>query len=170
MFDSTMEVLLQLWSDEDLPLIQELMSDPRVMAHLGGPETPEQIERRHKRYVHLPEKGIDRMFKILWGPNAEPVGKIGYWQKYWRDQLVYETGWMVLPAFQGLGIATKAGEAVIDRLRRERRFPFIHAFPSVSTPASNVICRKLGFTLLEECEFEYPPGHTMQVNDWQFIL
>jgi RimJ/RimL family protein N-acetyltransferase len=43
---------------------------------------------------------------------------------------------------------------------------FLHAFPSVGNAPSNAICRKLGFTLLEECEFEYPPGTFMQCNDW----
>jgi RimJ/RimL family protein N-acetyltransferase len=163
-------VLLQPWSEDDLPLIQKLMSDPDVMAHLGGPETPDQIERRNKRYAHLTEDGIDRMFKIVLAPNAKPAGKIGYWKKNWRDQLVYEMGWMVLPAYQGHGIATKAGKAVIELLRQEKRFPYIHAFPSVSNPASNAICRKLGFSLIEECQFEYPPGHSMTVNDWRLDL
>jgi RimJ/RimL family protein N-acetyltransferase len=164
------DVILHPWSEEDLPLILELMSDPNVMAHLGGTETTEQIERRNKRYAHLSEDGIDQMFKVVLASNAEPVGKIGYWKKNWRDQLVYEMGWMVLPAFQGRGLATKAGEAVVKILRKEKRFPYIHAFPSVANPASNAICRKLGFSLLEECQFEYPPGHTMLVNDWQLDL
>jgi RimJ/RimL family protein N-acetyltransferase len=164
------DVLLQPWSEDDLPLIQKLMSDPNVMAHLGGPETPDQIERRNKRYAHLSEDGIDHMFKIVLAQNTEPVGKIGYWKKNWQDQLVYEMGWMVLPAYQGRGIATKAGEAVIELLRQEKRFPYIHAFPSVSNPASNAICHKLGFSLIEECQFEYPPGHFMTVNDWRLDL
>jgi RimJ/RimL family protein N-acetyltransferase len=164
------DISLQPWAEDDLPLIMRLMSDSRVMAHLGGPETTEQIERRNKRYAHLSEDGIDQMFKVALAPNDEPVGKIGYWKKNWRDQLFYEMGWMVLPDYQGLGIATRAGEAVIDLLRRNPKFSLVHAFPSVSNPASNAICRKLGFSLLEECEFEYPPGQTMRVNDWHLKL
>ncbi len=165
-----MEVILQPWSDEDLPLIQKLMSDPDVMAYLGGPESPEQIESRHQRYVHLSENGIDHMFRIAWGPNAEPVGKIGYWKKNWHYHFVYEMGWMVLPAYQGRGFATKAGKEIIRLACGENRFRFIHAFPSIANLASNAICRKLGFSLLEECQFEYPPGHTMTVNDWQLVV
>ena len=164
------EVSLHHWGNEDLPLIQKLMSDPQVMEHLGGPESTEQIERRHQRYADLPEDGIDHMFKILWGPDFEPVGKIGYWKKNWHDQMVYEMGWMVLPAYQGHGIATTAGRLIIDRIRVDRQFPFIHAFPSISNPASNAICAKLGFSLIKECQFEYPPGHSMTVNDWQYKL
>lgn len=139
-----------------------------MMAHLGGPETPEQIQKRHQRYLHLPE--TDHMFVILWGPNAEAAGSIGYWERSWHNQLVYEMGWSVLPAYQGHGIATKAGEATLEHARREHRHEFMHAFPSVDNPASNAICRKIGFTLIEACQFEYPAGNFMQCNDWRLHL
>jgi len=164
------DVLLQPWSEEDLALLEKLLGDPEMMTHLGGSETTEQILRRHQRYWHLPEDGTDHMFKIVWGPNAEGVGNVGYWRKTWRDQSVYEMGWLVLPAYQGHGIATKAAAAVIEHARRQPKYQFMHAFPSVDNPASNAICRKLGFTLVEECQVEYPPGHPMTVNDWRLDL
>jgi RimJ/RimL family protein N-acetyltransferase len=164
------DILLQPWSEEDLPLLEKLLGDPEMMTHLGGPETPEQILRRHQRYVRLPESGTDHMFKILWGPDAEGVGNVGYWRKTWREQPVYEMGWLVLPAYQGQGIATKAAAAVIKHARREPKYQFMHAFPSVENAASNAICQKLGFTLVEECQVEYPPGRSMTVNDWRLDL
>ena len=162
------DVILQPWSEDDLPLLQQLLGDPMMMAHLGGPETPEQIQKRHQRYLRLPE--TDHMFVILWGSKSEAVGSIGYWEKSWRDQLVYEMGWFILSAYQGRGLATKAGEAVLEQARLERRYRFMHVFPSVDNPASNAICRKLEFSLIDECQFEYPPGHSMIVNDWRFDL
>jgi RimJ/RimL family protein N-acetyltransferase len=161
-----MDVALQPWSEGDLPLLEKLLGDPVMMEHLGGPESLEQIRKRHQRYLHLPEP--DHMFKIVWGTEA--VGSIGFWEKPWREQLVYETGWSILPAYQGRGLATKAGEALIARARLENRHRFLHAFPSVDNVPSNVICRKLRFTLLEALEFEYPPGHFMMCNDWRFDL
>lgn len=162
------EVILQPWLENDLLLLHQLLGDPEMMAHLGGPETPEQIQKRHQRYLQLPE--TDHMFVILYGSKSEAVGSIGYWEKSWRDELVYETGWFILPAYQGHGLATKAGEAVLDHACLEHRHQFMHAFPSVDNPASNAICRKLGFSLIEECQFEYPPGHSLTVNDWRFDL
>lgn len=164
------DVLLQPWSEDDLELLQRLLGDPEMTVHLGGPETEEQILRRHQRYLRLLDSDTDRMFKIVWGPEAEKVGSVGYWRKSWRDQSVYEMGWLVLPAYQGQGIATKAAAAVIEHARREAKYQFMHAFPSVSNAASNAICRKLGFTLLEECPLEYPPGRPMTVNDWRLDL
>ena len=161
-------VALVPWAEEDLPLMQMLLGDPEVMAHLGGPESPEKILVRHRRYLELSE--TDFMFKIASEPGAEALGSIGFWEKEWRGGRVYETGWMVLPAYQGRGIATRAAALVIERARQEGRYRFLHAFPSVSNPASNGICRKLGFSLLEACDFEYPLGSFMQVNDWRLEL
>lgn len=147
-------------------MLEKTLGDAGMMEHLGGPETLEHIRQRHQRYLHLPES--DHMFTILF--NGQSVGHIGYWEKHWRDQFVFEMGWFVLPEYQGHGIATKAGEATIQHARGEHRYQFMHAFPSVDNPASNAICRKLGFTLFEECQFEYPPGHILTVNDWRLDL
>jgi RimJ/RimL family protein N-acetyltransferase len=164
------DVRLHPWSAEDLPLLRSLLGDPKMMANLGGPEKEEEIVRRHQRYLHLPENGTDRMFKIVWGSDPLPVGSVGYWRRIWRDQAVYETGWLVLPAYQGQGIATKAAQAVIDLARQDGKYRYVHAFPSVENGASNAICRKLSFSLIEECRVEYPPGHSMTVNDWRLDL
>jgi RimJ/RimL family protein N-acetyltransferase len=157
---------LRPWSEEDLPLLEKLLGDPEMMEHLGGPESPSQIRQRHGRYLHLPE--TDHMFVITL--EDEPVGSIGYWEKSWHEHLVYETGWQILPAYQGRGIATSAGELAIGQARWEGRYQFMHAFPSVDNAASNAICRKLGFSLIGACEVEYPLGHFMTVNDWRFDL
>ena len=164
------DVLIQPWSDDDLDLLKRLLGDPGMMEHLGGPETQEQILRRHQRYTHLPEDGMDHMFKVVWAPTGEGVGNVGYWRKTWREQAVYEIGWLILPEFQGRGIATKAAATVIAQARQKPKYRFMHAFPSVENSASNAICRKLGFTLLEECQVEYPPGRSMTVNDWRMDL
>mgnify|MGYP006175838757 CR=1 FL=1 len=34
---------VDLRKDQDLPLLEQLLGDPEMMEHLGGPETPEQI-------------------------------------------------------------------------------------------------------------------------------
>src|ERR1043165_191531 len=131
------DVILRPWLEGDLPLLEKLMGDQDMMAHLGGPETPEQIRQRHQRYLRPPE--TDHMFVILWGPELESVGSIGYWEKYWRNQLVYETGWFILPAYQGQGIATKAGKAVLELAELDHRHQSMHAFPAVDNSASNAI-------------------------------
>ena len=77
---------------------------------------------------------------------------------------------MVVPEFQGRGIAGTAAAQAIELAQREGKHRFMHAFPSVDNAPSNEICRGLGFELLEACEFEYPKGHFMSCNDWRLDL
>jgi RimJ/RimL family protein N-acetyltransferase len=138
-----------------------------MTTHLGGPETDAQLVSRHERYLALPGTGTGRMFRVTLLPEEVAAGTIGYWEKQWRDQTVYETGWGTLPEFQGRGVATGAVRAVAPAAARERRHRYLHAFPSVDHPQSNGVCRKAGFELLGDVDFEYPPGHPMRCNDWR---
>lgn len=110
------------------------------------------------------------MFAIVIEPGGVAAGWVGYWKREWRGQRVWETGWSVLPEFQGQGIATRATAAVVKRARAEGTHRFIHAFPSVDNVPSNAICRKVGFILQAEVELEYPPGNFMRCNDWRLDL
>jgi RimJ/RimL family protein N-acetyltransferase len=55
---------------------------------------------------------------------------------------------------------------LVTQLRRDHVRRFLHAFPSIANAPSNGICRKAGFTNVGDVQFEYPPGHSMQCNDW----
>ena len=158
---------LHVWSEDDLPLLVELNA-PDMTKHLGGPESDERLRQRHERYLRLTASDAARMFTI-W-VEGERAGSIGFWEKTWREEPIYETGWAILTRFQGRGIATVAARAIVERARAERRRRSLHAFPGVENVASNAICRKAGFTLVVECDFEYPPGRLMRCNDWRVDL
>jgi RimJ/RimL family protein N-acetyltransferase len=159
-------VRIVAWGEGDLPLLEKLVGDPAMMEHLGGPESPEKIAERHARYL----RSDPGLFKIVGGVAGEDVGWVGYWERTWRDLEVYEIGWAVLPRFKGRGFARSATADAIAVAASERKRRFLHAFPSVANAPSNAICRSLGFELLEELEFEYPPGSLMRCNDWRFDL
>ncbi|HTK08365.1 MAG TPA: GNAT family N-acetyltransferase [Ktedonobacteraceae bacterium] len=163
-------VSIEPWGKGDLPLLQKLLGDPAMMEHLGGPESDEQLVRRQARYERLAETGNDRMFKIIHEATGEAVGSVGYWESTHNGEAIYEAGWSVLPAFQGRGIAGAATRLAIAMARADGKHRFLHAFPSVNNPPSNALCRKLGFTLIEECKFEYPRGSFMQCNNWRLDL
>ncbi|MDX3851097.1 GNAT family N-acetyltransferase [Streptomyces sp. AK02-01A] len=164
-------VRIEPWSEGDLDLLRAANA-PELMTHLGGPETEEQLAGRHRRYVDLSadRTGRGRMFRVVLLPGGEAVGTIGFWEQTWQGEQVYETGWAVLAAFQGRGIAAAATAAVVERARAEKKHRYLHAFPSIGNPPSNAVCRKAGFTLRGECEFEYPVGHLMRCNDWRLDL
>jgi RimJ/RimL family protein N-acetyltransferase len=159
-------IQLEPWADEDLGLLQRL-NTPEIWAHLGGPETDEQVLKRHARYLAI-ETGAGGMFTVVL--DGVTAGSIGYWEREWQDETVYETGWNVLPEFQGKGVATAAAKAIVDRASAAGRHRWLHAYPSVDNPASNAICRKAGFTFAGEHDFEYPKGSFMRCNDWRHAL
>jgi RimJ/RimL family protein N-acetyltransferase len=165
----TDEVRIEAWDDSGLDLLR-LINAPEMKLHLGGPETEEQVVTRHRRYLSLGPPGSGAMFGITLASEGRPVGSIGYWEKDWQGATVYETGWSVLTPYQGRGIAVAAGREIIARARAERRHRHLHAFPSIGNPGSNAVCRRLGFELLEECDFEFPPGQWMRCNNWRLDL
>jgi len=55
---------------------------------------------------------------------------------------------------------------VLEKVRAKEKHRYIHAFPAFENEASNAVCRKAGFTLIGECEVEFPPGRPMRANDW----
>lgn len=146
------------------------MGDPAMTEHLGGPESLEKIAERQANYERLAESGEGRVFKIVDASTGEPAGGVLYWERTWRDKPVYEIGWSVLPRFQGRGVASGAAAQSIAVARSEGKHRFLYAFPSIDNPASNAICRKLGFKFIEECQFEYPAGSFMQCNEWRLDL
>jgi RimJ/RimL family protein N-acetyltransferase len=161
-------VILESWGSGNLPLLQRLMGDPSMTEHLGGSESPDKLRERQSRYERL--EGGDRMFKIVEVASGAGVGSVGFWTKAWREEHVYEVGWMVVPEFQGRGIAVAATAKAIELAKREEKHRFMHAFPNVDNAPSNAICRRLGFELLEAREFEFPKGHFMICNDWRLDL
>ena len=161
-------VTLGPWGSGDLGLLERLMGDPRMTEHLGGPETSEKLRERQGRYENL-EAG-DRMFKIVDEASGADIGSVGFWTKAWRGDQVYEVGWMVAPEFQGRGIAGIATGQAIEIAKHDDMHRFMHAFPNIDNAPSNAICRRLGFKLLEVCEFEFPKGQFMTCTDWRLDL
>jgi RimJ/RimL family protein N-acetyltransferase len=163
-------VRLEPWGEDDLPLVEKLMGDPVMTEHLGGPESPEKLAERQERYANVADTGKGHMFKIVDEGTGEAVGSVGYWEREWRGEQIYEAGWSVLPPFQGRGIASEATALAIERARAEKKHRYLHAFPPPDNGPSNAICRKLGFELLGEVEFEFPPGSFGTSNDWRLDL
>ncbi len=156
------EVALRRYSEQDLGLLHRLLGDPKMMEHLGGPESEEAIKKRHERY--LKDEGC---YTITYGSEKEGVGWVGYWEREWKGEKEWETGWSVVPEYQGKGIATRATKLVLEKMKKEQTNQYVHAFPAIDNPASNAICRKAGFALQGEEEVEYPKGHMMRCNDWR---
>lgn len=159
------EVSLRPWSEDDLDLLRRA-NTPELMDQLGGPETDGEVRARHERYLRLAREGTAHQFRIVIPGHPEGVGVVGYWRRDWRDEPVLEAGWSVEAAYRGHGMASAAVVAMLETARvRGERLP-VHAFPRVDNPASNGVCRKAGFRLLGEADFEVANGRVLHTNDW----
>jgi RimJ/RimL family protein N-acetyltransferase len=163
---TTVQIRLEPWAEDDLDLLRRT-NTPEMTEHLGGPETQERLLDRHKRYLEIGDAG--RVFRVVLRPGGEVAGSVLFWEREWRGQTVWEMGWAVLPEFQGRGIAAAAAAAAVAAARAERRHRYVHAYPSTDHPASNGVCRRVGFEPLGEFEFEYR-GRMMRCNDWRLDL
>ena len=140
--ETVMTIAVQIRAPHFAVILRErLMGDPRMTEHLGGPESPDKLRERQDRYERL--EGGDRMFKIIDVASATGVGSVGLWTKQWRDEQVYEVGWMVVPEFQGHGIALAATAQAIELAKGDDKHRFMHAFPNIDNAPSNTICHKL---------------------------
>ncbi len=162
------QVFLRAWSSADAPLLARLLGDPETTHYIGGPESPEQLASRHQRYLDMTPPG--EVCAVTLEPDGPGVGWVGYWESEWLGEAVWEAGWNVLPECQGRGIATAAVLQLLDRVAAEGTHPYVEAYPRIDNAASNAVCRKSGFELLEEVDVEYPPGSLMRANRWRFDL
>ncbi|RLL68281.1 GNAT family N-acetyltransferase [Streptomyces sp. Z26] len=160
---------LRPWTPDDFGLLHRA-NTPGMTEHLGGPESEERLRDRQERYLAAADPVTGVMYSVVLLPGGTPVGTIGYWERLWEGRPVYETGWNVFPEYQHRGIAARAAALTVDRVRAQRRHRHLHAYPAADNPASNAICRKAGFSLLGECDVEYPPGHMMRCHNWRLDL
>jgi RimJ/RimL family protein N-acetyltransferase len=170
---SDIRVSIRPYGEGDIWVLEKTLGDPSQTIFLNGPESEEKIQKRHKKYLALsadPHAGC--MLTILVGSDGAPAGNVGYWEYEWKQQKAWEMGWFVLPELQGRGIGTAAARLVIELLVKLQRHRFVLAFPSADNQPSNAICRKLGFTPMEEADFEYPPGSglTLHTRIWGLTL
>ena len=163
------EVELRPWAEDDLDTLRR-SNTPEMTEHLGGPESDEALAARHARYLRFWRAGTAHMFRIVTPEHPEGVGTIGYWEREFHDVDSLECGWSVETAYQGGGIATDALLALIAFMRAEGETRPLWAFPRVDNPPSNAICRKAGFVLDGQEDFEYPPGNWETSNNWVLRL
>lgn len=162
-------VTLTPWAPEHLPLLIAANS-PEMTQFLGGPESDDAILRRQERYVRAsagdPPK--TRMFAIE--ADGTPVGGIGVWPTEENGEVALESGWNVLPDWQGRGIAKQALLALIP-IAASLAAPGqrLLANPSVENAASNAVCRAAGFVSIGEQSFPFR-GAVLHTRIWALEL
>jgi RimJ/RimL family protein N-acetyltransferase len=142
------------------------------MSELGGPLTRAELHAKLRSIVEE-VRGGQTWYSVVVAPGPDgagaPAGTVCIWDHDWNGDVISEIGWMILPGFQGRGLATAAVRAMIQRAHAEDRCRLLHAFPGVTNGPSNAICRRLGFSNVEELDFGYA-GRTLRCNHWVLVL
>ncbi|MQS13471.1 GNAT family N-acetyltransferase [Streptomyces kaniharaensis] len=160
--------------ESDAEAYVRMRCDPVMMAELGGPLPKERVVERLRNEVR--EAAEDRSWIRMIvvpdgaGPGEAVAGGIALWSHESHESresresrgsnedggaAISEIGWMVLPEYQGRGLAKAAVRQLLDQAARDGRWGSVHAFPAVTNGPSNGICRALGFRLLGEREVDF---------------
>lgn len=155
---------------DDLPLYERTLTDPDMMSELGGPRPRRELEEKLQGIVNDVQAGTVWFSVIV--PDEEDDAEAGHlciWDHDWNGERINEIGWMVLPEFQGRGLASEAVRSILRRARLENKWGVIHAFPAVTNGPSNAICRKTGFSKIEEVDYVGFAG-TLRCSHWRIDL
>jgi RimJ/RimL family protein N-acetyltransferase len=152
----------------DVGVYVRMRCDPFMMAELGGPLPRKGMEEKVARDVHAAAAGTD-WIKMIVPDEAAPevvAGSVGLWS-HDEDgsEPISEIGWMVLPEFQGHGVAKRAVRMLLEMARDDARWGLVHAFPATTNAPSNGICRSLGFRFAGERGVTFA-DRVLRCNHW----
>jgi len=152
----------------DVGAYVRMRCDPVMTAGLGGPLPREGIEDKVARDVQAAAAG-EEWIKMIVPDQAAPevvAGSVVLWS-HDEDggEPISEIGWMVLPEFQGRGLAKRAVRMLLELARDDGRWGLVHAFPATTNGPSNGICRSLGFRFAGERDVTFA-GRVLRSNHW----
>ncbi|MFJ3820919.1 GNAT family N-acetyltransferase [Streptomyces nodosus] len=152
---------------DDVDAYVRMRCDPIMMADLGGPLPAEGMRDKVRRDAR--DAAADRAWIKMIVPDPatqdEVAGQVTIWSHDSGEGPLSEIGWMVLPRFQGRGLAKRAARALLERARDEDRWGVVHAFPATGNGASNGICRSLGFRFVSEQSVTFA-DRVLRSNHW----
>lgn len=140
--------------------------DPVMMAELGGPLPREGMAAKVGRDVAAAAAGTAWIKMIV--PAGDPAAvawTVSLWTHEMDGEPISEIGWMVLPEWQGRGVAEHAVRTLLEAAGDDGRWGAVHAFPATTNAPSNGICRSLGFTLVGEKDVVFA-GKSLRTNHW----
>ena len=152
----------------DVSAYVRMRCDPVMMTELGGPLPRDGIEEKVARDVQAVAAGTDWIKMIVPDEAAAEVvaGSVTLWShEEDSGEPISEIGWMVLPEFQGRGLARRAVRMLLELARDDGRWGLVHAFPGVTNGPSNGICRSLGFQFAGERDVTFS-GRVLRTNHW----
>ena len=139
----TKRLVLRRFTPEDIPAIYEIFSDPEVNRFLPWPPVSSMDEAREFYQAHYGQayqKPAGYYYAICRKGDNVPIGYMGLGVKE-----PYELGYGPRREFWGMGCASEAGRALLERLTQDG-LPYVTATHDVNNPASGRVMQALGMT------------------------
>jgi len=151
----------------DVGAYVRMRCDPVMMAELGGPLPRDGMAAKVARDVQQAADDTAWIKMIIPEGSAPGVvaGTVTLWSHQDNGTAMSEIGWMVMPEFQGRGLASTAVRILLALAREQDRWGLVHAFPAITNVPSNAVCRSAGFTFAGEQETAFA-GRTFRTNHW----
>lgn len=146
--EADLEALYRIYSDEEanefLPWFPlKTMEDAQILYKT-------QFEdENHQKYLHF--------YAICFKEDNYPIGYVSVGTKS-----SYDFGYGLRKEFWHQGVATEAGRAVIEQLRKEE-IPYITATHDVNNPRSGEVMKKLGMHYQYSYEEQWQPKNFLVV-------
>ena len=147
---TTERLLLTPFTPEHADALFALNSDPEVMRHLSRAQTREETEADivdvGKRWKKFGYSWWTIFLKDTDFPKdaGRMIGSACLQNLAHKEDAPLEIGWRLLPAYQGKGYATEAGQAVIDFGFERVGVDYLCAVAKVENAASQKVMARLG--------------------------
>lgn len=139
----TKRLLLRPFTEDDLEPLYRLLSDQEVNTFLPWfpAESLEDARRFYQqRLAPVYASGKGKAYAVCEKKDNRPLGYVTV-----DSSPAHDFGYALEKAAWGKGIATEAGAAVLEELRREG-IPFVTATHDVNNPPSGAVMKRLGMT------------------------
>jgi [ribosomal protein S5]-alanine N-acetyltransferase len=111
-FLTTYRLGFRCWTEDDLPLAQQLWGDPAVTRLIGGPMSPEAVRARLRDEIEQMNRAGIQFWPIFLLEEEQFVGCAGLRPRR-HDDVVFELGFHLCHEHWGKGLAYEASRAVV---------------------------------------------------------
>ncbi|MFP7479752.1 GNAT family N-acetyltransferase [Terribacillus saccharophilus] len=151
----TERLLIRPYTNEDLPFLESLVSDPRVVRYIGNgiPRTKEGARLFFN--WNLSQMKEDQRYGLqvlVEKASGEPIGHAGLVPQEVDGATELEVGYWIAPAYWGKGFATEAAAAIRDIALKQLNEDRIIALIYPDNIASCRVAEKLGMHIWKTIE------------------
>jgi RimJ/RimL family protein N-acetyltransferase len=141
----TSRLCFRFFEKDDLPLVEQLNSNPDVTYYLGGVSNRDEVELSFQRYLkyHHQHPGYGYWCTVL---NSPQVFVGWFIVKLLPETGETEIGYRLLPEFWGRGLATEGALSMVNYALEELKLTNVVGVAAPGNIASRRVLEKAGLT------------------------